>query len=60
MKIHSRGHPEKNRRLLMAAVLLGAAFWAASGVRADYNPQRIGFSHTYPATYADWGNAFLA
>jgi len=44
----------------MVTLLLVAAFWVPIGVRADYNPQRIGFSHSYPATYADWANAFLA
>jgi len=29
-------------------------------VRADYNLQRMGISHTYPSNYDDWGNAFLS
>src|SRR5882724_1345449 len=29
-------------------------------VRADYNPQRVGFSSTYPTNYSDWANAYIA
>jgi alpha-L-fucosidase 2 len=27
---------------------------------ADNNPQRIGFSNSYPTTFSDWGNAYLS
>ncbi|HVU27580.1 MAG TPA: glycoside hydrolase N-terminal domain-containing protein [Verrucomicrobiae bacterium] len=28
--------------------------------KADFNPDRIGFSYTYPTNYSDWEDAFLA
>jgi hypothetical protein len=31
-----------------------------TGVHAEFNQQRIGFSHTYPTEYQDWQNAFLS
>ena len=49
-----------DRNWSLASWLFLAALWAPIGIRADYNPQRIGFSHSYPTTYADWENAFLA
>jgi len=41
---------------------LGALTLIAFGptlVRADYNPDRIGFCTTYPTSYAGWQSAFL-
>jgi len=29
-------------------------------VRADYNPQRMGFSYNYPTNFSDWANAYIA
>jgi alpha-L-fucosidase 2 len=29
-------------------------------VQADFNPQRMGLSYTYPTNFTDWANAFLA
>jgi alpha-L-fucosidase 2 len=47
-------------KTLSTAIFFGLACWAAPLLQADDHPQRIGLSHRYPLTYADWENAFLA
>jgi alpha-L-fucosidase 2 len=44
----------------LPATAIGLILMIAATVRADYNPERIGLSYTYPAEYGDWPNAFMA
>jgi hypothetical protein len=59
MKLPLKRNSRKTPHLLMAVVLVGATL-GAPFAWADYNPDRIGFSRSYPTTYAGWQNAFLA
>jgi alpha-L-fucosidase 2 len=53
----------KNRTLLIRVVLLVVALFSSSflsNAQAQYNPERIGISYSYPTVFKDWTNAFLA
>ena len=45
---------------ISALFVLFGLILSSPEARADYNPQRSGFSYTYPTQYSDWENAFLA
>lgn len=45
---------------ISALFVLFGLILSSPEARADYNPQRTGFSYTYPTQYSDWENAFLA
>jgi hypothetical protein len=47
-------------RSCLTATAIGLILMIAATVRADYNPERIGLSDTYPAEYGDWPNAFMS
>src|ERR1700733_1066335 len=47
-------------RSCLTTTTIGLILILAATVRADYNPERIGLSYTYPAEYGDWPNAFMA
>ncbi|MFC5529094.1 glycosyl hydrolase family 95 catalytic domain-containing protein [Cohnella yongneupensis] len=44
----------------LSAVAVGSTVTPKTASAANYNPQRIGLSYSYPTTYSDWANAFLA
>jgi alpha-L-fucosidase 2 len=40
--------------------IIGLILIMAPTARADFNPERMGLSYTYPVEYKDWPNAFMA
>lgn len=56
MKVSASNLLFGSRSLLISFV----AIMMASSALADYNPQRIGLSYSYPTNYSDWANAYLA
>jgi hypothetical protein len=63
MKMNSTRNSSKKLTRLIVVMLLSVVIIGSlplSITQADYNSQRLGLSYSYPTTYSDWANGFLA